>query len=135
MAALLVQGISGLIGGMGLVGDPSGRSMQIPLHWLQGSPFDDYLIPGLVLLFVLGGVPLIVLYGLWHRYSWARLAALGVGGALVVWIGVQILIIGYQAWPPLQFIYGTLGIVIAVLAWRSSSEAGSSPRSSGRVLS
>ncbi|PQJ34316.1 hypothetical protein BSZ35_06630 [Salinibacter sp. 10B] len=130
-----MQGISGIIGGLGLVGDPSGRSMQIPLHWLQGSPFDNYLIPGLVLLFVLGVVPLTVLYGLLQRYSWARLAALGVGGALVVWIGVQILIIGYHARPPLQLIYGALGIVIAVLAWRSSSETGSSSRSFGGVLS
>jgi uncharacterized BrkB/YihY/UPF0761 family membrane protein len=121
MTALLVQGISGIIGGMGLVGDPSGHSMQIPSHWLQGSPFDDYLIPGLVLLFGLGVVPLIVMIGLWRRRFWARPAALGVGAALVVWIGVQILMIGYHAWPPLQLIYGTLGIVIALLAWRSSS--------------
>ena len=59
--------------------------------------------------------PLIVLYGLWVRRPWAWLAALGVGLALLVWITVEILIIGYHAQPPLQLIYGVLGIGIVVL--------------------
>lgn len=115
MACLLFQGLSGILGGFMLVSDPSGESLQIPLNWLQGSPFNDYLIPGLVLLIVLGVFPLVVIYGLWVRASWAWLAALLVGIALLIWIGVEILVIGYQTQPPFQLIYGVLGIVIVVL--------------------
>ena len=113
--AILVQGLSGVAGGIGLVLDPSGQSLGIPSSWLAGSPFADYLIPGLILLVVLGIVPLAVLYGLWTRQYWGWLGALLVGLALLIWIGVEILIIGYQPQPPLQLIYGVLGVVIVVL--------------------
>jgi hypothetical protein len=111
MAALLFQGLSGVAGGIGLVGG----GLQFPLSWLEGSPFDDYFIPGLILLVVLGIFPLIVFYGLWTRQYWGWLGALLVGLALIIWIVVEILIIGYQPQPPLQLIYGVLGVIIVVL--------------------
>ena len=116
MVSLLFQGLSGIAGGIGLVGDPTGDNLGIPVSWLQGSPFDDYLVPGLILLVVLGVFPLIVTYGLWTQRSWAWPAALLVGVGLLVWIGVEILVIGYQPAPPLQLIYGLLGLVILGLA-------------------
>ena len=115
MVTILLQGLSGVVGGIGLVSDPTGGNIQIPVSWLEGSPFNNYLIPGLILLSVLGVFPLIVLYGLWKRLSWSWMAALFVGLALVLWIVVEILIIGYHPQPPLQLIYGLLGIGILVL--------------------
>ena len=44
---LLFQGVSGMAGGVGLVADASGSTLGIPLEWLKGSPFPDYLIPGM----------------------------------------------------------------------------------------
>lgn len=115
IAAMLFQGLSGLAGGLGLVLDPSGRSLSIPFEWLDGSPFDSYFIPGLILLIALGAFPLFVTYGIWHHRSWSRLAALLVGFMLIIWIVVEILVIGYQPAPPLQFIYGLLGLTIIAL--------------------
>lgn len=115
-SALALQGLSGLGGGLGLIADPSGEAIGIPLEWLTGSPFADYLVPGVVLLTVLGIGPLVVAYGVWTRRSWARGASLLVGVALLVWIGVEIAVIGYQPQPPLQLVYGVLGAVIVVLA-------------------
>ena len=115
MAALLFQGLSGVAGGIGLVSDPSGGNMQFPLSWLEGSPFDSYLIPGLILLVVLGIFPLFVLYGLWTRQYWGWISALLVRTALIVWIAVEVLIIGYYPQPPLQLIYGSLGVVSVIL--------------------
>ena len=115
MGTILLQGLSGVVGGIGLVSDPTGSNVQIPVSWLEGSPFNNYLIPGLILLSVLGVFPLIVLYGLWARLSWSWTAAMLVGMALVIWILVEILIIGYHPKPPLQLIYGLLGIGILVL--------------------
>lgn len=113
-AGLAFQGLSGLFGGIGLIVDPTGRLLQIPIEWLDGSPFETYLIPGLVLLLVLGIVPLGVLYGLWTRKGWAWLGARLVAAALLVWIGVEVVVIGYQPEPPLQLIYGLLGVVLLV---------------------
>lgn len=121
--AVLIQGLSGVAGGIGLVFDPSGERLGIPSSWLAGSPFADYLIPGVILLVVLGIGPLADLYGLWTRQYWGWLGALLVGLALLIWIGVEILIIGYQPQPPLQLIYGVLGVVIVILALLPSARA------------
>lgn len=115
MLVLLFQGLSGVAGGIGLISDPSGSTIKIPVEWLQGSPFNDYLIPGIILFTVLGIFPLAVLFGLWIGRSWSWFAALLVGLALIVWILVEILIIGYQPEPPLQLIYGIVGVIILVL--------------------
>lgn len=115
LAGLLFQGLSGLAGGAGLVADPSGRLLQMPQGLLEGAPFEDYLIPGLILFSVLGVFPLVAFNGLWRERAWAWPAALVVGIALVVWIGVEMLMIGYQAQPPLQLIYGLLGVVLLAL--------------------
>jgi len=116
MGLVLFQGLSGLAGGIGLVLDPSGQSVQIPIEWLQGSPFDSYLIPGLVLLIVLGFYPLYLFYGLIKKSSWVWPGTLFLGMALLIWIFVEILVVGYHAEPPLQLIYGMLGLFISVLA-------------------
>lgn len=112
-----LQGLSGLAGGIGLVADPTGRSLGIPLAWLQGSPFSDYFIPGVILLVVLGVLPLFVVYGLWGGRPWAWVGSAFVGVALVGWLLVEIAVIGYHADPPLQLVYGVLaGLILGLLA-------------------
>lgn len=122
---LLFQGLSGLAGGFGLIRDPTGSAIGIPSSWLEGSPFRDYLIPGVVLFVVLGVVPVMVAWAVWVGLQWAWIASLIIGAALVIWITVQILVIGYQARPPLQAFYGTLGLLLIGL---------STPRSVRRYL-
>jgi hypothetical protein len=108
--------VSGLLGGVALVADPSGALVSIPQEWLEGSPFPDYRIPGVLLLVVLGIVPCGVAWGLSSRQPWALGAAFYVGAALVVWIVVEVSIIGYHRQPPLQLTYGLLGLGIMALA-------------------
>jgi CDP-diglyceride synthetase len=117
---ILFQGLSGLFGGVGLVLDPSGKSLQIPISWLENSPFNDYFIPGLILLIILGALPIITLYGLWYKLKWGWLFAQVLGLALIIWIGVEILIIGYQPKPPLQLIYGLVGLMILIFVFLPS---------------
>lgn len=115
MALILIQGISGLFGGGTLVLDPTGDMLKMPLSLLESSPFDNYLVPGIILLLVLGTLPLIVLYGLFRSKTWAWSGAFLVGVALIIWIGVEIIMIGYQADPPLQLVYGMVGLALLVL--------------------
>jgi len=61
--ALAFQGLSGLAGGVGRVLDPTGETLTIPLAWLDGSVLPDYMIPGVVLLMLLGIAPLVVAHG------------------------------------------------------------------------
>jgi len=115
MGLMLFQGISGLYGGIALVMDPSGDLLQMPISMLDGTPFHSFLIPGLILLTILGIFPMIVLYGLWKRRYWSWIGALTVSIALIIWIGVQIWMVGYHPEPPLQLIYGLLGLILFIL--------------------
>lgn len=114
---VLFQGLSGMVGGTGLIIDPSGELMNIPVKWLSGSPFPDYLIPGIILASILGIYPLISFIGLLRRKDWAVTATRNLGFALIIWIITEIIVIGYQSEPPLQLIYGILGLVILLISY------------------
>ncbi|MGO8684040.1 MAG: hypothetical protein ACLQUT_05605 [Thermoleophilia bacterium] len=109
---LLLQAISGLAGGASLVAKPSGDVFKMPVANLRGSPFHDYLIPGLILLLVLGAGPLITLVGLWRRQAWAWFAAFAIGCGLIIWIVVEALLTPYSV---LQVVYGIVGLLIALV--------------------
>lgn len=117
---MLFQGLSGLAGGIGLILDPTGASMRIPLNWLNQSPFENYLIPGIILLTVLGIFPLAVFAAMLKPRRQAWFAALMISLALIIWIAVEIAIIGYQAQPPLQVIYGLVGLLMVVMVFTPS---------------
>ena len=61
---LFIQIISALPAGCSFVSDPSGAGIGISTDLLQHSPFSDYLIPGLLLIIILGLFPIIIFYGL-----------------------------------------------------------------------
>ena len=113
--SVFFQALSGLGGGVFLIADPTGETLNLPLSFLSNSPFSDYLNPGIILFTVLGVCPLIVTAGLWKRKYWGWLGSLLLGVALLIWIIVEIIIIGYQPNPPLQLIYGILGVVILLM--------------------
>jgi len=116
IASVAFQALSGIGGGIALVVDPSGAFLGLPTGLLDGSPFNDYRVPGLILLLLLGVFPAVVSFALWRRRRWSWPGALLTGTALVIWIVVEVILIGYQARPPLQLIYGLLGILILGLA-------------------
>jgi hypothetical protein len=112
----VILGVGALAGGAALIAGPRGEIMPLPLSALRGSPFDTYLLPGLVLFGVLGLGPLLAARLAWIRHSLAPLAALATGGALLIWVAVEIAIIGYSNEPPLQAIYLVLGSAITLVA-------------------
>ena len=97
-----------------------GEIIPLPLAALQGSPFETYFAPGLILFCALGLGPLAAALLAWRRHPLAPIAALGVGVALLIWMAVEIAIVGYSNSPPLQPFYVLLGAVITGvgLGWR-----------------
>lgn len=114
--------LGALGGGAALVVGPKGEIIPLPLSALNGSPFDSYLVPGLVLFGVLGLGPLVAIALALRRHPLAPLSALGTGMALLTWLVVEIAVIGYTNEPPLQPFYLVLGaaIVLVGLGWIGS---------------
>jgi hypothetical protein len=127
MFLLLFQGISAIPSGLMLVLDPTGGLMQMPLAMLKGTPFPNFLIPGLILGIVLGLGAFFVLACLFtlpdwrwaqrvnpfksQHWTWAASAAFGL--ALMIWIIVQVLMIGLGAF--IQVLYFGVGLAILLL--------------------
>lgn len=109
MLLLLIQALGGLAGGASLSIRPDGSVMQMPVSYLHGSPFSDYLIPGLCLLLVLGVLPLVVLVGVWRGAAWAWYGAFTVGCGLIIFEIVEFGVIGYN-W--MQVLFGGIGVLI-----------------------
>jgi hypothetical protein len=112
----LVLGIGALGGGMALMFGPDGEIIPLPVAALAGSPFTSYFFPGLILFVMLGIAPIVGAILTRARSRLAPWLAFAIGGALVVWILVEISIVGYSNQPPLQIMYLVLGVVIASVA-------------------
>jgi hypothetical protein len=124
IALEVLLAVGALGGGLVLTVAPRGEIMPLPLSALAGSPFETYLGPGLILFTVLGIGPLVAARLAWTRSPLAPIAALAVGVALLIWVAVEIAIIGYTNEPPLQAIYLVMGAVIAVVAVGWLAEVG-----------
>ena len=101
--------LGALGGGFMLVIDPSGGALGVPLNLLEGSPFPDFLIPGMFLLAV-NGVGSMIGAGLsFTRRRYAQEIAIVLGAILVAWIVIQVVIISSFHW--LHVLYFILGVV------------------------
>lgn len=115
---LMFLGVSALYGGYSLMADPGGRRLQMSKTILTGTPFHDFFLPGLFLFFGLGIGSLVSLLGFALRSTCSIPCSALAGIALLVWILVQVLLVGYISW--LQPFYAFVGAAIAVLAIRAA---------------
>lgn len=114
LAVLLgVLGVGAIGGGVyGVLG-----AEAVPTAWLEGTPFDSYLVPSLILMVVVAGSALAAAIASWRGTAGASFFALAAGVILLEWIAVQVAMIGYVSW--LQPSVGVAGVVICGRAiWR-----------------
>ncbi len=113
---LLFVSLSAIWGGIMLVIDPSGQKMQMPLSFLEKSPFENYLIPGIILLFMNGLMNLVAVALLLKNHVFYPWLVMFQGVVLSVWIiaQIQLLQIFYA---PLHLPYFILGIFLFLLGF------------------
>jgi hypothetical protein len=80
----LVLSAGALAGGLVLILAPRGEIMPLPLGALAGSPFETYLVPGVILFGVLGLGPLIA-----ARFAWLRHPVYLVLGAVITLLALR----------------------------------------------
>jgi len=94
----------------------------VPTEWLEGSPFDDYFVPGPALFAVVGGSFLVAAIAGFAELPHARAASLGAVAILFGWLVIETLVIGYVSW--MQPATAAGGLVILLLAWNRSPRRG-----------
>lgn len=98
-----------------MVYDPSGNRLDLPISLLDKTPFHSYLIPGIILATVIGGINFLgALYRI-GRQSSANDWSLAGGISLICWILVEVWTIG---WNWLAFAYLFIGISILLMSWQ-----------------
>jgi len=113
------NGLSGLLGGFMLVKDPTGANLNMDMNWLQATPFNTFLIPGII-LFLVNGVGNVT--GFWITYM--KQTKAGLIGALfgiimMIWITTQVILIGYKDFlQPLYFSTGLFQMISGLLLYR-----------------
>lgn len=90
---LALVGTSAAVGGFGLV-ITDGLGMQNSV--LKDTPFTSFILPGLILSFIVGGTQLIALYKLLKRKNDALFYAAIASFGLMIWLFVEVFIIDHR---------------------------------------
>ena len=111
-------GLTGILGGFQLVSDPSGIRVNVSLEWLNGSPFPDYFVPGLILLIAIGVANTIGAAVTFFRSRYSGDAAVALAACLIIYLTVEIWVVGLRT--PLQPSYFILAVIVLLLGLKLS---------------
>jgi hypothetical protein len=104
--------LSAIGGGGILIISPDGKLMGMPLSILKSSPFNNFLLPGLLLFFILGLAPAILIIALIKKPAfviptqinifsdmhWAWTCTIYTGFALAFWIQTEMVMLRAVHW-------------------------------------
>ena len=110
MVLEILIGVNALGGGIYALSGAKSVSRE----WLQGSPFQTYTVPGLVLLVVVSGSMFAAAGMLLAEASRARSMSLLAGIILVAWIVTQVTVIGRRH--RLQDVFAVVGLAVVILS-------------------
>lgn len=107
---------SAVYGGAGLIWN---NAVGMPDDWLDGTPFTSWLLPGGLLLLVvavpMGAAAMMEL----RRSTWAGVASVVAGAALIAWIAAELLIMQkYNVLQPVMILCGLVVLLLGVWAHR-----------------
>lgn len=108
---LVVNGTGALYGGLRMIADPSGSGLQMPLSFLEHTPFQSYLIPGIVLLTVNGILSFVTIAAVFlkvRNYAWYVIMQ---GVILSGWIIVQVLLLRVF-YAPMHATFLAIGVLL-----------------------
>lgn len=129
MILLAFLGLSAIGGGGALIVSPSGKLLGgLPLSILEHSPFTNFLVPGIILFFILGITPCFLVFALLKKpvnriaeyfnffkdMHWAWSFSIYIAFALIIWIQVETIFVQGVGW--LQTFYILYAIPIIFIA-------------------
>ncbi len=120
--------VGAIYGGVALMIKPDGSFFEMSIDILRNSPFKNFLIPGIILLFTFGLIPIYITYAIVKRpdsrffqkinllydYHFSWTFSIYIGFALIIWINVQTLF--FNSVEIIHTVYSSLGILIICIA-------------------
>lgn len=112
-ALQLFNALSAVGGGVGLV---FANGLGMPSALLAETPFPDFVIPGLILMFVVGGTQLTAAGLQWYGNRWWLVAAAVAGAGMIIWIFVEVAMLpGYSFLHTVYFASGLCQLTLVFL--------------------
>jgi hypothetical protein len=130
LSQLAFLGLGALAGGGALIISPSGELIGMPLTLLAHSPFNNFLLPAIILFIVFGILPLLLMFALVKKpqnrlaqtlnlfsdLHWAWTFTIYIAIALVVWIQLEMEFLSAISWLHTFYVcYGLTMIFVALL--------------------
>ena len=112
---LLFLGFGGIYGALMLISDPSGGKFEWSLELLNGTPFNSFLLPGIVLLIVNGLLPIYVAIIVGLKKKYANTFILLQGVVVIIWLTVQLLINPDFFLPETHYPSYSVGILLVII--------------------
>ena len=108
--------VTSTLSGLMMIYRPDGAILHLPVNLLEGTPFKNFLIPGILLATIVGGVNLLAVFNNLrrhaNRYNWAI-----AGGFMIIgWIIAQMTLIKVFHW--LHIIYLIIGVLIILISYQ-----------------
>jgi len=127
---LAFLGLSAIGGGGALIISPSGVLLGgLPLSILERSPFNNFLVPGIILFVVLGFIPCLLVIALIKKPAnkfaeyfnffkdmyWAWSYSIYVAFALIIWIQVETLYVQGAGWLQTFYLFFAIPLIFTAL--------------------
>lgn len=107
--------VTALFGGFELI---TGIPTQQPAEWLDGTPFESYLIPGVLLAAVVGGSAVAAVGMVLRRSPAWPSWTVASGAVLTGWITAEAVLLNQPSAPtPIEIGYFSIGIILIVAGW------------------
>lgn len=136
ISLLFLLSISATYGAFNLILSPDGHNLGLSVDWLRNSGFSNYLLPGLILLLLMGLLPVIIAFLSLRKvrnYSfWISLQ----GAILIVWLCIQLLISNKFFHPLMHSLCFFAGFLLLSSDLRSkqlNNNIGKSPRPKNKL--
>lgn len=126
---LAVLGLGAIFGGGVLIISPLGKLFGMPLSMLDHSPFNNFLIPGIILFAVLGVTPVVVaialvkkpdckfaeLFNLYKDMYWAWTYCIYIAFALIIWIQAEMTFLRAVHWSHSLYMFFAIAILFVAI--------------------
>jgi len=112
ISLLLLTAINAAVAGVLFIIDPSGHGMGMNVSYIKDSPFNSYLIPGIVLVIVNGLLNFIAAYFVFKKKPFASLWVISQGILLIGWIVIQVIMV--KDISMLHIIMFTIGVILTM---------------------